>query len=109
MWWADGSSSDDGQVGAAAVCKDGNQGRFRRSYLFPGRREVFDTETWAITLTLDVVIKKRETLLKHGMKTVVVFSDSQAPIRRAAAGSRVVTGEVDQQKSTESPRPRHRN
>jgi ribonuclease HI len=46
--------------------------------------EVFDTELWAIGLVLDVVIEKRTTLQKHGVKTVAVFSDSQAAIRRAA-------------------------
>jgi len=25
MWWTDGSRSDDGRVGAAAVCKHGNE------------------------------------------------------------------------------------
>jgi len=46
--------------------------------------EVFDTELWAIGLALDVAIKKRETLQKHGVKTVAVFIDSQPAIRRAA-------------------------
>jgi len=44
MWWRDESRSDDGQVGAAAVCKHGNQWRSRRSFLGTGRMEVFDTE-----------------------------------------------------------------
>jgi hypothetical protein len=42
--------------------------------------EVFNAELWAIGLTLDVAIEKRETLQKHGLKTVAVFSDSQAAI-----------------------------
>jgi ribonuclease HI len=46
--------------------------------------EVIDSELWAIGLTLDETIKKRETLQRHGMNTVVVFSDSQATIRRIA-------------------------
>jgi hypothetical protein len=46
--------------------------------------EVFDAELWAIGLALDVAIEKRETFQKHGVKTVTVFSDSQAAIRRAA-------------------------
>jgi ribonuclease HI len=46
--------------------------------------EVFDAELWAIGLALDVAIEKRETLQKHGVKTVAVFSDSQAAIRRTA-------------------------
>ena len=44
MWWTDGSRSDDGRVGAAAVCKHGNEWRSRYSYLGAGRMEVFDAE-----------------------------------------------------------------
>ena len=62
-------------MGAAAVCKDGNEWRSRRSYLGTGRMEVFDTKLWAIGLALDVAIQSRETLQKHGVKTVAVFSD----------------------------------
>jgi hypothetical protein len=80
MWWTDGLRSDDGRVGAAAVCKHGNKWRSRRSLLGTGRMEVFDAELWAIGLALDVAIRKRETLQKHGVKTVAVFSDSQAAI-----------------------------
>jgi len=56
MWWTDGSRSDDGRVGAAAVCKHGNQWRSGRSFLGTGRMEVFDAELWAIGLALDVAI-----------------------------------------------------
>jgi len=84
MWWTDGSRSDDGRVGAAAVCKHRDECRSRRSYLGTGRMEVFDAELWAIGLALDVAIEKRETLQKHGVETVAVFSDSQAAIRRTA-------------------------
>jgi len=44
MWWTDGSRSDDGRVGAAAVCKHGNEWRSRRSFLGTGHMEVFDAE-----------------------------------------------------------------
>jgi len=84
MWWTDGSRSDDGRVGATAVCKYGNQWRSRRSFLGTGRIEVFDAEMWAIGLALDLAIEKIDTLQKHGVRTVAVFSDSQAAIRRAA-------------------------
>jgi hypothetical protein len=40
--------------------------------------EVFDAGLWAIGLSLDVAIEKRETLQVHGVKTVAGFSDSQA-------------------------------
>jgi len=84
MWWIDGSRSDDGWVGAAAVCKDGNKWRSRHSFLGTGHMEVFDAELWAIGLALDVAIEKRETLQVHGVKMVAVLNNSQAAIRRAA-------------------------
>jgi hypothetical protein len=37
--------------------------------------EVFEAKMWAIGLTLDVAIEERETLQKHGVKTVAVFSE----------------------------------
>ena len=48
MWWTDGSRSDDGRVGAAAVCKHQDQWRYRRSFLGTRRIDVIDTELWAI-------------------------------------------------------------
>ena len=57
MWWTDGSRSDDGRVGAAAVCKHASQWRSRRSFLGSGHMEVFDAEQRAIGLALDVVIE----------------------------------------------------
>jgi len=81
MWWTDGSRSDDGRVGAAAVCKHGNQWRFHCSFLGTGRMDVFDAELWVIGLALDEMVGKRETLLRDGVKTGVIFSDSQTAIR----------------------------
>jgi hypothetical protein len=81
MWWTDGSRSDDGQVGAAAVCKHRNEWKSRRRFVGTGRSDVFDAEVWAIGLALDVAIEKRETLQVHGVKTVAVYSDSQAAIQ----------------------------
>jgi hypothetical protein len=75
MWLTDGSRSDDGRLGAVAVCKHGNEWRSRRSFGGTGRFEVFDAELWPIRLALDVGIEKRETLQKHGVKTVAVFSE----------------------------------
>ena len=46
--------------------------------------EVFNAELWAIGLALGEKIEKRETLQRHGVKTVAIFSDSQTVIRRAA-------------------------
>jgi len=80
MWWTDGSRSDDGRVGAAAVCKHGTQWKSRHSFLGTGHMEVFDAKMWAIGLALDVAIEKSETLQRDGVKTVAVFSDSQAAI-----------------------------
>jgi ribonuclease HI len=84
MWWTDGSRSDNSRVGAAAVCKHGNECRFHCSFLGTRRMEVIDAKLWAIGLVLDVAVKNIETLQMHGVKTVAVFSDSQAIIRRAA-------------------------
>ena len=53
MWWTDGSRSDDGRVGAAAVCKRGNHWRSRHSYLSMGSMDAFNAELWAIGLALD--------------------------------------------------------
>jgi hypothetical protein len=38
MWWTDGSLSDDSRVGAAAMCKHGNECRSCRSFLRTGLR-----------------------------------------------------------------------
>jgi len=84
MWWTDGSRSDDGRVGAAAVCKHGNQWRSCRTFLGTERMEVFDAELWAIGLALGQTIKKRETLQRHGVRMVPIFSDSETTIERAA-------------------------
>jgi len=80
MWWTDGSHSDNGRVGAAAVCKGRNEWRSCRSFLGTGRMEVFDAELWASGLALDVAFEKRGTLQMHGVKTEAVFSDSRAAI-----------------------------
>jgi len=84
MWWTDGSRSDDGRVGATAVCKHGNQWWSRRSFLGTRRMEVFDAELWGIGLAHGETIEKRDTLQRHGVKRVVIFSDSLTAIRRAA-------------------------
>jgi hypothetical protein len=73
MWWTDGLRSDDGQVGAAAVCKDGNQWRSCSNFLGTGCTEVFDAELRALGLALDETIEKRETSQRHGVMTVAVF------------------------------------
>jgi len=84
MWWTDGSRSDNGRVGAAAVCKHGNEWRTRRSYLGTGRMVVFDAELWAIGLALGETVKRRQRLQQHGVKAVIVFSDSHGAIQRRA-------------------------
>ena len=67
MWWTDGSHSDDGRVGAAAVCKHSDEWRSRCTYLGTGRMEVFDAKLWAIGLALEVTMEKRDTLRRHGV------------------------------------------
>jgi len=84
MWWTDGLRSDDGRVGAAAVCKHRDRLRCRRSYLGTGRMEVFDAELWGIGCVPEMTIEKRETTQRHGVKTVAVCSDLQAAIRPTA-------------------------
>ena len=71
-------------MGAAAVCRRGDEWRSRHSILGTGRLEVFDAELWAIELALEVTIEKRGTLQRHGVKTVQIYSDSQTAIRRGA-------------------------
>jgi hypothetical protein len=46
--------------------------------------EAFDAELWGNGLALDVTIDKRETLQEHAVKTVEVFSGSQAAIQPTA-------------------------
>jgi len=82
MWWTDGSRSDDGRVGAAAVCKHGDRLKAFRSHLGTGRMEVYDAERCAIGLALWESVRKRDTLQTHGVTKVAVFSDSQVSIRR---------------------------
>jgi hypothetical protein len=45
--------------------------------------EVFDADVWAIGLALYGTIEKRETLTRHGVKNVAIFSDWQTAIRPA--------------------------
>jgi hypothetical protein len=52
MRWTDGLNSDDGQVGAQAVCKHSDEWRYHRSYVGTGGMDVFDAELWAIGLVL---------------------------------------------------------
>jgi len=63
------------------VGKHGRQWRSRRRVLGTGRIEVIDAKLLASRLTLEVAVEKRETLQKHGVKMVVVFSGSQGTIR----------------------------
>jgi hypothetical protein len=80
MWQTDGSRSDNGREGAAAVCKHGNEWRICRSYLRTGHMEVFDAELWAIGLALREIVKRRKRVQVDGVKTVAAFSNSQAAI-----------------------------
>ena len=84
MWCTDGSRSDNGRVGAAAVCQHGNERRYRSSILGTRRIEVFDAELCAMGLPLDVAIEQRETLQKNGVRMVAHIRDLEAAIRRAA-------------------------
>jgi hypothetical protein len=52
------------------------------SYLGTGCREVVVTELWVIELVLGVTVKSGELLQMHAVKIVVVFSGTNAAIRR---------------------------
>jgi len=82
MWWADGSRTDDGRVGATVVCSNGDSWTVFCSHLGTGRKEVFDTELWAIGIALRKSVARAETLTTHGVTRVAIFSDSQAAIRQ---------------------------
>jgi hypothetical protein len=84
MWLTDGSRSDDGRVGAAAVYKNRDEWRYRRRSLCTGRLEVFDAELWAIGLAFEETIENRDILQRHWVKMVAVVRNSEASIRRAA-------------------------
>jgi hypothetical protein len=45
--------------------------------------EVFNVERWEVGLGIDETVEKRETLRRHGVKTVTIISDSQNAIRQA--------------------------
>ena len=81
MRWTDGARSDDGRVGAAAVCKHGDRWKAFRSHLGTRRMEVYDAELWAIGLALRESVRRRDTLPSQGVMKVAVVSDSQAAIR----------------------------
>ena len=81
MWWTDGLSSDNGQVGAAVVCNHRNECRSCHSFVNARCMEVFDAELWGIGLAVGVAIEKGETLQIPGVKTVAVFGDAQAPMQ----------------------------
>jgi len=81
MWWTDGSPSDDGRVGAAAVCKHGYEWRIHCCHLGTGCMEVCDAKLWAIRLALGETVMRPEALQRHAVKLVAVFSDLQATFR----------------------------
>ena len=83
MCWRDGSRSDDGSVGAAAVCKHGDRWKAIRSHLGIGRIKVYDAELWEIGLALRESVRPRETLQTHGVTKGAMISDSQAANRRS--------------------------
>jgi len=80
----DGSRTDNGRVGAAAVRWNGDGWTVFRSYLGMGRMQVFDAELWAIGVALRKSVARAEVLRAHGVSRVAVFSDSQAAIRQTA-------------------------
>lgn len=82
MWWMDGSRSDKGREGAAAVCNTGDRWKAFPSKLGTGRLEVYTGELWANRHALWVSVRKRDTLQTHRVMQGAVFSAWQAAIRR---------------------------
>jgi hypothetical protein len=62
MWRMDGSRSDDGRVGAAAVYKHGDYWKAFCCNLSPGRMGVCGAALWAIGLALWELVMKRYIL-----------------------------------------------
>jgi hypothetical protein len=92
MWWTDVSSSDDGRVGAAAVCKYCNEWRSHRSYQGTGRMEVCNAVLWVIGLALgerstgeqdckSSEIKRWQSLATHKPQFEKRHTESPAPAR----------------------------
>jgi ribonuclease HI len=78
--WTDGSKSEDGRVGAAAVHR-GRDSWKARKFGLGNNKEVFDAELYGIAETLKIAqglaLQQRENC-----KTVRIFSDSQAALKR---------------------------
>jgi len=108
----DGSRSDDSRVGAAAVCKHGNQWRSHISFLGTGPMEVFDAERRTMGLALDMTIMERESLQKACSEAVADLSrfagcESISGTPRARPGA--VVSDADQLESAGTPDPWHCN
>lgn len=73
MWWTDKFRSDDGMVGAAAVCKHTDSWRKFHSNPGTAQKEVYDPELWATGLALWESVMNTDTLLTHGVITAAVF------------------------------------
>ena len=85
--WSDGSKLETETIGAGIVWKNGHEWQQKLCPL--GRtKEVFDAELYGIRDALNIAIKggnplRRGTLLEYPYSRVIVFSDSQAALRRA--------------------------
>jgi len=77
----DGSRSDDGRVGAAALFEHQDGWKAFCCHLCTGQMEVYDAELWAIGHALRGSAKKRDRLQTQGVTKIAIFSDSQAAIR----------------------------
>jgi hypothetical protein len=82
MWWRDGSGMDDRRGRASAWYWRGDSWTVFRSYLGTGPMEEWEAELLSIGVTLPESVARGNVLRTHGVTTAVVFSDSQAAIRR---------------------------
>jgi len=80
MWWTDGFRTDDGRVGATAVCLNGDGWTVFWSYLSKGWMAVFHSEQWVTGVALRVSGATVKVLRARGVTTVVMFSDSPVAI-----------------------------
>jgi hypothetical protein len=81
MCWTGRTRSDDGRVGGARLCQNSNEWRTWHSCLGIGTMQLIDAELWVIRLEPWATVTTRERLPEHEVKTVAVFSESQAAIR----------------------------
>jgi hypothetical protein len=75
MWCTEGSRSEDGRVGAAAVLQHGNQWRTSHNDFSTEFMHILHAELLVIGFTLRETVKRRDRLEEYGVKPVAVFNN----------------------------------